>query len=330
MSLYIDKKFVTLLLPKVERFVKKGTDLYNLRCPFCGDSKKNKYKARGYFYRNKGNFAYRCHNCNVSMSLGNFIKSIDPTLYQEYQMETYKDGNHSNVAHPDFSHLSAKPVFEKKVINLPSIKSLADDHPAKVYCVKRKIPDLTEVYYTDDFAAFAKTITSKEKDIPPKDQRIVFPFLDQNKNLLGVQGRTISDSKIRYITLKTSDDSKKVYGLHKVDFTKPIYVVEGPIDSMFLPNCVALMDSALSKVIDLLGDHSFVFIYDNEPRNKEILRQMQKSIATGKNIVVWPKDLVYKDINDMVLAGLDVMKIISENTFDGLRAKLEFEMWRKV
>lgn len=330
MSLFLDKKYVSLISPKLERFQQKNDYLWTFRCPHCGDSKKNKLKTRGYFYRKKSNLSFVCHNCHSSMSLGNFIKALDPRLFQEYQMERYKEESHNNVAKPDFSLAKTKPVFTKKHIDLPTVKSLPDDHPAKVYCVSRKLPDLTEVFYTDDFASFASTITDNVKNIPEKDKRLVIPFLDKNKNLLGVQGRTITDSKLRYVTIKTSEAAPKIYGLHKVDFSKPIYVVEGPIDSMFLSNCVATMDAALSKIIGLLGDHDYIFVHDNESRNKEVLREMKHSVATGKKIVIWPKTIIYKDINDMVLADLDVKKIIENNIYSGLRAKLEYEMWRKV
>ena len=329
-SLFLDKKYVSLIAPKLDRFQQKKEYLWVFRCPECGDSKKNKLKTRGYFYRKKSNISFICHNCHASMSLGNFIKARDPNLFQQYQMERYKEESHSNVAKPDFTMARTQPVFVRKVIDLPTVASLSDDHPAKVYCVGRNLPNLNELYYTDDFATFAQTITTKEHNIPSNDKRVVIPFLDQNNNLLGVQGRTISNSKIRYITLKVSDDAPKIYGLHKIDLTKPIYVVEGPFDSMFLPNALATMDSALSKIIGLLGDHDYIFVGDNENRNKEILREMEHSIATGKKVVVWPKTLTHKDINDMVLAGLDVKKIIDEHTYEGLRAKLEFEVWRKV
>jgi hypothetical protein len=266
------------------------------------------------------------------MSLGNFLKSREPSLYSQYQLEKYQEGNHSNVAEPDFSHINVKPVFRKKaIIDLPTIESLPDEHPAKQYCLNRRLPRLTELYYAEDFLAFIdKTFPEHGKDLPKNDQRLIIPFLDEAGALQGVQGRTLNNSKIRYITIKKDENFKKVFGLNKVDLTKTIHVVEGPLDSTFLPNALATMDSSLASIIRLVGDHDYVFVHDNEPRNKEILKQMEKSIESGKKVVVWPQNITEKDINDMVLSGRDVCAIVKLNTYSGLMAKLQFETWRKV
>lgn len=338
MSLYIDRKFVTLIALKLERFVQKKDYLWTFRCPFCGDSKKNKLKTRGFFYRKKSNISFICHNCGTSHSLGNFLKAIDPNLFSEYQLERYKEESHSNVAKPDFDWARAKPVFEKKIkIDLPKLSDLDDQHPAKQYALKRCLPRLDELYYAEDFKSFAVALfpetSSGIAKLRDADQRIVIPFYDAENRLQGVQGRTISNSKIRYITLKIDDDCKKVFGLNKVDFSKTIYVVEGPLDSLFLENCIAPMDAALYSVMQTVGDHDYVFVFDNEPRNKEIVKHMSKAMATGKKICIWPNTMQQKDINDMILSGLssqDLMNIITSNTFSDLKAQLQFQLWKKV
>jgi len=334
MSLFIDKKFVSLVSPKLERFKQKSEYLWNCRCKICGDSSKNKIKARGYFYRRKSDIFYTCHNCGTSLSLGNFIKIIDPSLYREYQLERYKNESSGNVAKPDFSMAREKPTFSTK-INLPTISSLSDNHPARVYLTNRKIPAdrLNDIYYAENFADFVQEIHPDYDKSVYKEQRIIFPFYDQNKNLLGFQGRAIGDSKIKYITIKLSDDNLKVFGLDRVDFNKKVYVVEGPIDSMFLQNSVATMDASLYNVSLLLGNHDYVFIHDNEPRNAAIVKHMEKTISHGKNIFIWPQGIEAKDINDYILTGAtssEIQSIIDRNTFEGLRAKLEFERWKKI
>jgi hypothetical protein len=334
MSLYIDKKFVSLVSPKLERFKQKSEYLWNCRCPVCGDSSKNKIKARGYFYRRKSDIFYICHNCGTSLSLGSFIKITDPSLYREYQLERYKNESTGNVAKPDFSIAKIKPVFATR-IDLPTISSLSDNHPAKAYLLKRKIPrdKLDDIYYADDFSAFVKDIHPEYDKTLYKEQRIIFPFYDEKKNLLGFQGRAVGNSKIKYITIKLNDDNKKVFGLDRVDFSKKVYVVEGPIDSLFLQNSLATMDASLYNISLLLGNHDYVFIHDNEPRNAAIVKHMAKTISHNKNIFIWPQDIVSKDINDYILTGAtssEIQSIIDKNTFQGLRAKLEFERWRKV
>jgi hypothetical protein len=269
------------------------------------------------------------------MSLGNFIKTLDPHLFQEYQMERYKEESHGNVSKPDFTLAKTKPVFAKKAITLPDIQSLSNDHKAKVYVLGRKIPEKfhKSLYYAEDFVKFvAETFPNYDVTrLQTSDERLVIPFFDEAKNLLGVQGRSLDkNAKVRYITIKSDETSPKLFGLDRLDKTKSIIVTEGPIDSLFIDNAVATMDAALYKIVDMLGDLDYVFLYDNERRNKDVLRCMSKTIEMSQKVCIWPKSLTHKDINDMVLAGIDVMKIISENTFDGLRAKLEFEMWRKV
>ena len=334
MSLYIDKKFVSLVSTKLERFKQQSEYLWNFRCPICGDSHKNKAKTRGYFYRRKSDLFYTCHNCGTSLSVGNFLKAIDPSLYREYQLERYKNESTGNVAKPDFSIAKIKPVFATR-IDLPTISSLSDNHPAKAYLLKRKIPrdKLDDIYYADDFSAFVKDIHPEYDKTLYKEQRIIFPFYDEKKNLLGFQGRAVGNSKIKYITIKLNDDNKKVFGLDRVDFSKKVYVVEGPIDSLFLQNSLATMDASLYNISLLLGNHDYVFIHDNEPRNAAIVKHMEKTISHGKNIFIWPQDIVSKDINDYILTGAtssEIQSIIDKNTFQGLRAKLEFERWRKV
>lgn len=330
MSLFVDRKFVSLISVKLERFTQKNDYLWNFRCPICGDSKKNKLKTRGYFYKKKSNLSFMCHNCHSSMSFGNFLKTMDKLLYKEYQLERYREENNNDVKQPDFSLAKKRPEFKNITIDLPTIQSLNDDHIAKKYCTNRKIPNLDELYYAEDFGKFVcVTFGSSDKKFPENDQRIVIPFYNEKNILLGVQGRAIFNSKVRYITQKISESNPKVFGLNKVDFTKPIYVVEGPIDSMFLKNSIASMDAALYNIVNLIGKHDFVFVYDNEKRNRNILNCMKKTIELGQKICIWPSNIKEKDVNDMILAGYNVQEIVDKNTFSDARAMLELEMWRK-
>lgn len=333
MSIYVDTKYITLASTKLERFLKKGPHLFQCRCPFCGDSKKNKLKSRGYFIRDKNEMFYKCHNCNLALPMWKFLKMLDKTLYSQYKVEEYMDihGQEKEKV-PDYSAALVKPVFTKK-INLPKISELNDDHIAKQYVIDRKIPKFhwDRLYFAEDFLRFCdEHFPEHGKKLPRDDMRLVIPFWDQKKILQGVQGRTLSNSDVRYITIRAREDMIKVFGLDLIDFTKPIMVVEGPIDSMFLTNSIATMDASLSRIIKVLGDYDYVFVHDNERRNAEIIRTMRQSINTGKKVCIWPSNVMQKDINDMVLAGLNPQEIISKRTFSGPRAMLEFEMWRKV
>ena len=341
MSLYIDKKYVSLVSTKLERFKQKSEFLWSFRCPICGDSHKNKLKTRGYFYRRKSDPFFQCHNCGTSLSIGNFLKTVDKSLYREYQLERYKNESAGNTAKPDFSWAKVKPVFASKTtadeskINLPTIDSLHEDHVAKQYLLKRKIPreHLKHIYYAASFKTFVLEMLPDYEKTLYDEPRIIFPFYDQNKKLLGFQGRAVGESKIKYITVKMDEDFAKIYGLDRVDLTKRIYVVEGPIDSLFLQNSLATMDASLYNITLLLGNYDYVFIHDNEPRNSAITKQMAKTISHRKNIFIWPQNVVAKDINDWILSGAtpsEIQSIIDTNTFNDLRAKLEFDRWRKV
>jgi hypothetical protein len=266
--------------------------------------------------------------------MGNFIKTVDRSLYREYQMEKFKETSHSNTPAPDFTWAKSKPVFNTtQKINLPTIEELSVEHFARKYLVDRKIPP-EKLYFADDFKSFVEEmLPDYDKTLIAGEKRIIIPFYDEKNTLLGFQGRAIGESKVKYITVKLDDDNRKIFGLDTVDFTKKIYVVEGPLDSLFLQNSLATMDASLTNIVSVLGDHDYVFVFDNESRNAAIVRHMKRAIDMQKNICIWPKNVVEKDINDMVCAGMiggDIQGIIDRNTHCGLKAKLEFELWKKV
>ncbi len=203
MSMYVDEKYVRLVSTKLRNFKAKGKHTYNCACPICGDSKKSRLKARGYFLPAKRNMYYTCHNCNKSYTIQNFLKLVDHNLYTQYKIESYKERN--NIVEekvPDYSAAMVKPMFDYK-INLPKISELPNDHIAKQYVMGRSIPEFhwNRLYYAEDFLAFCDDMYPEHgKKLPRDDMRLVIPFWDQKKILQGVQGRTLSNSEIRYIT----------------------------------------------------------------------------------------------------------------------------------
>ena len=338
MSVYIDRNFLLQISPKLNRFSRKKDDLYNFRCPLCGDSQKNKTKARGFVFRKKNDYFYMCHNCGVSTTFYNFLKQIDPSLLQEYQLERYKNGEtgNNNYPKPDFEEYKAeKPTF-KKSLELPTIDSLPEAHFAKSYVQQRRIPQTfwSQLYYAEDFATFIQNLGIEKENLHKDDKRLVIPFYDKEKNLIAIQGRSLGESKLRYITLKLHDDNKKAFGLDRANSESTIYVTEGPIDSMFLENGVATADSNLESITNVLDKSQVALVFDNEPRNKEIVAKMEHAINNHFNIVIWPEFIEEKDINEMVIQydfSLDeIQDIIDKNTFNNLRAKMEFMNWKKI
>lgn len=339
MSVYIDRNFIGLIQFRLEQFVQKSPDLYNFRCPYCHDSKKRKTKKRGYIYRKGNDYFFRCHNCGEGTTFANFLKFVDPGSYKQYILEKYSEGNnaHSPVEKPDFEELKGN-VFdhfakEEKKLSVTSVDELPESHFARDYIKNRGIPEQywNEIYYTENFKEFMDAdFPEHGKDDLPEDARIVLFFTDENENIQLVSGRALADTKMRYLSVTVTEHDRKLFGTHRLDPTKACYVVEGQFDSLFIDNCVATGDSSLASVLDIFPNADWTMIYDNEPRNKDIVRQIERTIDKGCKVVIFPEDLEEKDINDMVLAGYDIKKLIQENTVQGIPAMLKFIKWKRV
>ena len=329
---YIDTKYLNIISPYLQQFKKKGDNLWNFRCPYCGDSQKSRTKARGFVFRKKNDLFFKCHNCGVGASLGNLVKTIDSKTYKDYIMERYKKGveTHSSPQ-PEFKFNA--PVFRKKGIleGLQSIKNLPDDHPARQIVERRKLPleSLSDLYLCESFYKFTNTIIKgKFPSLGGDHPRLIIPFRGEDGEVFAYQGRAFGNEQPKYITIKIDADHDKIFGLDKVDKSKPILVVEGPLDSLFLDNCIAVAGADFSN---MEGD--LTVIYDNEPRNKEINKQIEKSISQGNKVCIWPDHMKHKDINDMIIAGFtkeQIQEIITNNTFSGVAARLRFAEWRKI
>ena len=327
---FLDVKFIQLVSPRLTLFTRKKADLYNFRCPYCGDSQKRKNKARGYLFKIKNNFTYKCHNCGVGRSLANFLKDQDIHLYEQYIMEKFKEGKTGKgTATPSPKFDFKEPKFVKRDTNLEKISSLNNSHPARVYLEQRGIEDLDYFYYCPKFKEWTnkqkKTFDTLRQDSP----RIIIPFKDKAGNLFGYQGRSLAPkAKIRYITIMLDEDQPKIFGLDRVNTDEPIYIVEGPFDSIFIKNSVAMAGSDAD--IRTFGWSNHIWIFDNEPRNREIVARISKAISRGDQVVIWPKNIQQKDINDMHLAGHDVQTLVQSNVYQGLQATLKFNDWKKV
>jgi predicted RNA-binding Zn-ribbon protein involved in translation (DUF1610 family) len=321
----IDSKYIGLVSSRLQKFKKVKSNLYNFRCPICGDSQKHKNKARGYIYQVKNNSNFKCHNCGASMSLNNFLKTIDTTLHKQYTLEKFKGGHaggrNFSAEEPTFTF--KKPVFKSK-LDLPKA---TENFYAKEYLEERKL-NPEKFYFTDKFKEWTNTKKQTFDSTYRDEPRIIIPMYDRDKNLIGFQGRSLTHNSVKYITVMLNDDSPKLYGLESIDEEKPIYIVEGPFDSTFVENSVAMCGSDVDIRSFGWGDH--IWVLDNEPRNREIVNRIAKLIDRGEKVVIWGNNIVEKDINDMVLGGHDVMSMIKLNTYSGLEAKVKFNSWKKV
>ena len=327
-----------MLMSNRFRNFKEKNNQFNLSCPYCGDSTKNKFKARGYLLTKKGAYYYYCHNCSISKKFDQFINDHDPMLYREYKLEKLKDSsNLEKTEHISTSTVktSSFPSYRQSGSPLRKLKKVSQldwNHPVKKYIQNRMIPNKyhAKLFYCPKFYQWTNSIVpGKFKEEGKDESRLIIPFLDEKGNMFGFQGRSLSaESNLRYITIMLDESKSKLYGLDELDFGKTVYVVEGPFDSMFVSNAVAMAGSDVTVPFK-----DVVMVYDNEPRNKEIVKKMEKSIDQGRKIVVWPSKINHKDVNDMVIAGMrcaDIRLIIQNNTFSDLSAKMALNVWKRI
>ncbi len=346
--MYTEIKYLNLLSSQLPKFKRKKEFLWNFRCPLCGDSERNKSKARGFVFQHKGSLLFKCHNCGVSLPFGKLIETVNIGLYKEYVLERFSENKTTkpkmdmrkfNKAVSSFSDrmndfqfevLTPSTIPEHKqgpLEGLTPLDNLNNSHPAKEYILNRKLPT-SALYYTEKFKEWTNSVKPKTfQDITHDEGRIIIPFRDKEGNVFGFQGRSLSNSGLRYITILLDEDALKVFGLESLDHEKPIYITEGPFDSLLLENAIA-MAGADASVRDA-GITNGVFVYDNEPRNAQITTRILKHINDGDSVVIWPATLKEKDINDMFLAGHDVQLLVQSNTYNGLTATLKFNDWRK-
>ena len=333
MSSYIDLKFINDLSGRLSQFKKKTDYLFNFRCPHCGDSQKSKTKARAYLYRVKNDMFFKCHNCGQGQNLANFIKFVDPKLYESYLLERYKKSAPATPK-PEFDFKPTKFKDQTPIDDLKSIKDLPEDHPARLYCDNRKIPEkcFDKLFLSDKFMTLVNEVKPNTYKVIKDHPRLIIPFYDTTGKVFAFQGRAFGKEQPKYLTIKLDENKQKVYGLDKINFQQPIYITEGPIDSLFIDNCLAAGGADLF-LKNKIPNENITYIFDNEPRNKEIVKRMYKVIEQDFNVVIWPEDLQLKDVNDMIMSGLTKLQlqdIISNNTYSKLSALTKLNYWKKT
>jgi len=346
MALSTDSKYVKLVSSRLRNFKQKNTNLWNFSCPYCGDSKTNKIKARGYMYAKGNDLFYRCHNCGVGTNVANFLKHVDPSIHGEYVLEKYKS-NTANTYHrksntsprivtnpPKFDHIQKRRIFEhgEWLSDLPS------GHFCLTYVENRLLPKehYDKLLFTSNYKAFCDALIPDHGKELVEDARLVIPYYNYQNELIAVSGRALESSsyKLRYVTLRTNDSTNKlIYGMDKVDLNKRVYLVEGPLDSLFLNNCVASGDANLALTVKNIQAEKITLVFDNEPRNKEVCKLIENAIKSNHDVVIWPDNIEGKDINEMILndfSNSEIQDIIDSNTFYGLEAIAKFTFWKKL
>ena len=327
---YLVVKYINLLSSQLRNFKKKADNLYNFSCPFCGDSKRNRRRARGYFLENNNECWYKCHKCGYSTHFETVLKDLNPSLFNEYLGEKlYKpkeEKKYVKVRQPAFK--KAPPSF----IGLAPIWALNDTTKAKQYVMQRMIPQehWDVLYYAQQFKWFTNhQVENKfsEDSLKYEEERLVIPFFTKQKEMFGFTGRALDDrNSLRYINIVLDESMPNLYGMERWQEGEKTYVVEGPLDSLFLPNCIATSGNDMVAALRGFDKDQFVCVYDNEPRKPETKKKIAKAIESGYKVCIWPNSVMHKDINKMVLEGMsveEILKIINSNTFQGIRAKLE-------
>ena len=330
---WVDKKYLRLISSRFKNGKWKTEELFNHSCPYCGDSTTNEHKARGYHFKMKETFVYKCHNCSVSKAFSKFLKDHDTKMYNEYCVEKFykKDPTYTSVIEK-----TVEPkVFKEDPLLKVGCKRVIESQVAIDYLNIRQIPKdkWDDLYYVENSQSLS-SLDDKYKDrVFGNDPRLVLPFYSRQGRLVGVSGRALNNNKLRYLTLKFDDQEPLIYGLRTVDYNKIVYVTEGPIDSLFLPNSIAVAGSDFSKLKSIVPSEQAVVVFDNERRNLQLHKLMEGIIEDGFTICFWPKTVRQKDINDMVLNGLSpkvIEQTINNNKFSGLSAKMALSDWSKV
>ena len=337
--MYLEQKYLLLISSQLGHFKKKDNNLFNFRCPYCGDSQKSRSRARGYVYQIENSLIYKCHNCGVGTSVPKLIKHVNETLYNEFMTEKYRaEIPQDTVRGERINENELSPTVKNmlkssssKLRSLKKVSQLEYDHPVKKFVEDRKIPTEQHrlLYYAPHFYKFVNTIIdNKFPSLVGDHPRLVIPFLNEKNELIAIQGRAFGDENPKYVTIKIDENQKKIYGTDRVDWSRKVCVFEGPIDSLFIDNSIATAQSDLRVYKD-----NVVLVPDNEPRNFEIVKQIEKYIEENFEVVIWPSDVKQKDVNEMIMSGKtieDVKEIITRNSFSGLLARTKFIEWKKV
>ena len=338
---------MAMLAGSLPGLVDKGNNVWNFKCVICGDSAKRESKTRGYMLQQGQAFFSYCHNCHTTLPFAKFLERVNPGIYDQYVVERFQETGRKAYHEPTI----VLPLIEEnlsRLLKLPRIAYLELDHPARSYLTKRLVPDiwLTSLYYTENFNRFADDFIPDKYDTRHNEPRIVIPMISKSKKLLGFQGRSIGGAgKLRYITTMLSPSNPRMFGLDRVDFNQTNYIFEGPLDSLFVDNSVSTCGGAIHKEIrkhQLPLDRSVV-VYDNEPRNPDIVALMRRAANKGLNVVIWPSKIepYGNDINNMIIGLMEtgiwtfeesklyVKQVIDKNTYSGMDATLKINEWKR-
>ncbi len=345
MPLWLDKKYVNFVAPKLSLFSWKKPDLANFRCPYCGDSATNKRKTRGYLYVKGGDMFFRCHNCGNGRSVSNFIKDMDPAVHSEYLFELFalKTGNTKPevVSKPVFVKPKFEPTTLKKGFKYGErLSELPKNHFARLYFNGRCLPEryLDELVYTEDMHKFVHENVRGDRNAPEKPF-LVIPIRNENGFIVGFNARNLAPDSVydKYFKVRYDDETPLIFGRELLDTSKRVFVFEGEFDSMFVKNSVAVGGISSMPEIEreLKVPKSMVtLVMDKDYRNKQVVKAMECLIEDGYTVVLFPGNIDAKDVNDLVkdhkYTPMELTSFLEKNSHSGLVASLELNKLKRV
>lgn len=346
---YLEKQYARMLSSRLSQFVVKSEHPFvaNFRCPICGDSERNKFKKRGFILEGNNGLKFMCHNCGESMSFASYMKRYDNDLFRQYYVELLKlraggDEQFGGTAGdiPDERPAQVDKSTTDYQNGLVRLDQISPDADVRRYVESRKIPEskIQRIYYAERFYQYINShIENKfSHDLESKydHPRLILPMADAEGKWFGVIARAVdSKQQLRYITIKFDPKAKKVYGLNYLDRSQFCFVLEGALDSLFIPNALALggMDGSVEGVFT---DHSqYAIALDNQPRNRDVISRYDKYLSQGAQVVIWPDYIKSKDINQMILDGIPADRILDtmkSRVFKGLIGQIELKKWKRA
>lgn len=340
---WLESKYIQLVGSSLLLFKPLKSNLWNFRCPVCGDSEKDRTKTRGYIYYDteKNRYKFKCHNCGANRTFVWLLKYLNPDLHREYKLEYIKEMGFSKkrpapVKNPvrrrkqtgQSTGQSDDVKLPKLLKNLECVADLPTGHLVRKYVANRKIPKATwkRLYWAEQMKDVADMIPGYEETYFDAHPRLLLPFIANDGVLSHIQGRGIGDKVkpgSRYYTLECEIGYPKVFGVDQLDESKTKYVVEGPIDSLFIDNCAGMGGSDMPW--DVFTPDTTVFVFDNEPRSPIITKKMLDAVKRGFGVCVWSNIISQKDINDIVKSGRSkdwLTDYITNHTYRGMKAKM--------
>lgn len=333
---FLQVKYAKMYSPRLKLFTVKNNNPFRAesRCPQCGDSQKSATKKRFNLYTDAktNQLKCQCFNCGYFATFEGFLKSHDELLYKQLLVERF------SFETPKYTETNVVKEKNQTKDWESVLRPVAIVDRARNYLNGRKIPrdKWDRLYYTNNLKhSYVDLCSALRIDVDPEKriaaiEGIFFPFVDAKGALCFSATRNMdSSSDLRYVTIEFQP-SYKLFGLDKIDTSKKVFVTEGPMDSLFLDNCIAVGDASLSKAEQVIEKEKLVLVPDNEPRHPIQTKLIKKAIDKGFEVVLFPSWVEEKDLNDMVKAGHDVKHLVDIYSYQGLKAQLEFAKWCKI